>query len=234
MEYADGGDLRRYLQKKISTLTWDDKLKLAYQIAEGIKYMHGEDILHRDLHSKNIVIHQGEAKIIDLGIAKSIEDETNLHLGVFGMIAYIDPKVLADPSYNYKHDKRSDIYSLGVLMWELSSGHPPFISETNDSVLTVRLVNGHREKPIPNTPKEYLKLYKLCWHGEPDSRPSINKVFVELGKILGIQDVSNNSNNDDVQDSNSEQSNDNQSSVNNNTDDIMEHKDSNLDKLSIR
>ena len=68
----------------------------------------------RDLHSKNIVIHQGEAKIIDLGTAKSMETETNLHSGVFGMISYIDPKLLEDCSYQY--NKKSDIYSLGVLM----------------------------------------------------------------------------------------------------------------------
>src|ERR1043165_898201 len=125
MEYADGGNLRKYLQKHFSTLTWDDKINLAYQISEGIKYLHGENILHRDLHSKNIVIHQGEAKIIDLGTAKSIGTETDLHSGVFGMISYIDPKLLED--YSYQYNKKSDIYSLGVLMWELSSGHPPFI-----------------------------------------------------------------------------------------------------------
>src|SRR5215469_16944692 len=101
MQYADGGDLRKYLQQKFNTLTWDNKIRLAYQIAEGIKYLHEENILHRDLHSKNIVIHKGEAKIIDLGIAKSIETETNIHPGVFGMIAYIDPKILKDHSYIY-------------------------------------------------------------------------------------------------------------------------------------
>ncbi|PKY23168.1 kinase-like protein, partial [Rhizophagus irregularis] len=127
MEYADGGDLRKYLECNFTKLTWDDKFRLAYQIAEGIKYLHGENIFHRDLHSKNIVMHKGEAKIIDLGIAKSAETETNIHSGVFGMIAYIDPKVLENCSYKY--DEKSDIYSLGVLMWELSSGCPPFINE---------------------------------------------------------------------------------------------------------
>src|SRR2546423_573130 len=107
MQYADDGNLRNYLRKKFSTLEWDDKIKLAYQITEGIKYLHGENILHRDLHSKNIVIHKGEAKIIDLGIAKSMETETNLYSGVFGMISYIDPKVLEDFSYN-KYNKKSD------------------------------------------------------------------------------------------------------------------------------
>src|SRR5688572_30504511 len=167
MQYADSGNLRKYLQTHFLMLTWYDKIKLAYQIAEGIKYLHIENILHRDLHSKNVVIHQGEAKIIDLGIAKSTETETNIHsLGLFGMISYIDPKLLEDCSY--KHDKRSDIYSLGVLMWEISSGYPPFNENNNIISLRLHLIDGHREKPIPDTPTEYLKLYKSCWDGNPD------------------------------------------------------------------
>ncbi|PKK62673.1 hypothetical protein RhiirC2_667848, partial [Rhizophagus irregularis] len=75
----------------------DHKIKLAYQITEGIKYLHGENILHQDLHSKNIVMHQ----IIDLGIAKSTETETHLHSGLFGMIPYVDPKLLESDSYKY-------------------------------------------------------------------------------------------------------------------------------------
>ncbi|CAB4400771.1 unnamed protein product [Rhizophagus irregularis] len=51
-QYADGGNLRNYLKENFSKLTWNDKIKLSYQITEGIKYLHGENILHRDLHSK--------------------------------------------------------------------------------------------------------------------------------------------------------------------------------------
>ncbi|CAB5366714.1 unnamed protein product [Rhizophagus irregularis] len=64
-EYADGGDLRNYLKNNFKNLTWHDKKKLAYQIADGLNYLHNENVLHRDLHSKNIVIHETNAKIID-------------------------------------------------------------------------------------------------------------------------------------------------------------------------
>ncbi|RIA88666.1 kinase-like domain-containing protein, partial [Glomus cerebriforme] len=180
MQYADGGNLREYLKQYFSKLTWNDKFKLAYQIAEGVKYLHEKDILHQNLHSKNILIHQGEAKIM-LNISKNTEAD---HLGS-KMISYHDPKFLENPSYDY--DKKSDIYSLGVLMWELSSGKPPFIDEKNEKGLKIHLIDGHREEPIPNTPNEYLKLYKLCWDSEPDVRPSINKVFNKLGKMLYAQ-----------------------------------------------
>ncbi|UZO10564.1 uncharacterized protein OCT59_002144 [Rhizophagus irregularis] len=144
MEYADGGDLRKYLKENFPELTWSDKMKLAYQITEGIKYLHRESILHRDLHSGNIVIHQREAKIIDLGIAKSTKTETYIHSGVLGVVAYIDPKRLEN--YLYEYNDKSDIYSLGVLMWGLSSGRPPFADENiSDNLLRIDLISGRRE-----------------------------------------------------------------------------------------
>ena len=170
MQYADGGNLRTYLQTHFSTLTWDDKIKLAYQISEGIKYLHGENILHR------------EVKIIDLG--------TGNWYHVFGMISYFDPKLLED--YSNQYNKKSDIYSLGVLMWELSSGKPPFIGE-NENILRYHLINGRRVDSIPNTPTKYLKLYQSCifktssfyWIGKDDkySRIVIDKVMINELKI---------------------------------------------------
>ncbi|GES75236.1 kinase-like domain-containing protein [Rhizophagus clarus] len=188
MQYADSGNLREYLKNRVSTLTWEDKIKLSYQITDGIKFLQGENILHRDLHSGNIVIHQGEAKIIDLGIAKSIETQTNIHSNVFGSLPYIDPKRLDDPFYEY--NEKSDIYSLGVLMWEISSCTPPFINDISESLLRIDLINGRRENPVPDTPEVYLKLYKLCWDINPDKRPTISEVYnkiVKLGRMKDIQ-----------------------------------------------
>ncbi|PKK65186.1 kinase-like protein [Rhizophagus irregularis] len=142
MQYADSGNLRQFLKNHLEKLNWDDKIKLAYQITEGIKYLHDEDIFHYNLHSKNILIHQEEAKII-LDIAKNSE------------ISFIDPKLLEDDSYEY--DKKSDIYSLGVLMWEISSSKPPFADgKVSENLLKNDLIGGHREEPVPDTPDEYL------------------------------------------------------------------------------
>ncbi|PKC01806.1 kinase-like protein [Rhizophagus irregularis] len=65
MQYANGGDLQNYLKNDFRNLTWNDKKKLAFQIADGLNYLHYENIFHRDLHSKNIVIHESNAKITD-------------------------------------------------------------------------------------------------------------------------------------------------------------------------
>jgi serine/threonine protein kinase len=174
MQYVDGGNLRQYLKEHFSELSWDDKLKFAYQITEGIKYLHDDDVFHQSLHSKNILIHDKEAKIV-FNIAKYDSE-----------ISYIDPKILKDVSYEY--DKKSDIYSLGVLMWELTSGYPPKTENISKSHI---IDHGYRENRIPGTPREYLDLYESCWDPEPGERPPINQVFNKLGKMYYAQTKTN-------------------------------------------
>ncbi|CAI2165804.1 9430_t:CDS:2 [Funneliformis geosporum] len=81
-------------------------------------------------HSKNIVIHEGNAKITDFGISK-VENNSSIHIGLFGKIAYMEPQILADQ--NFEYIKASDIYSFGILMWEISSGHSPFEDKFNNN-----------------------------------------------------------------------------------------------------
>ncbi|RGB42635.1 hypothetical protein C1646_750678 [Rhizophagus diaphanus] len=80
----------------------------------------------------------------------------------------------------------SDVYSVGVLLWEISSYRPPFYTEgeSYDVSLVVEISQGHRETVVPNTPEEYSKLYIECWDGEPCNRPTINQVVERLKTIL--------------------------------------------------
>ncbi|CAB4413902.1 unnamed protein product [Rhizophagus irregularis] len=83
----------------------------------------------------------------------------------------------------YILDEKSDVYSIGVLLWEISSGHPPF-EEIEQYALMLKVLQGIREKPIPDTPTEYVDLYTECWDGEPDKRPVMSEVVIRLKSFM--------------------------------------------------
>ncbi|KAF0550256.1 kinase-like protein [Gigaspora margarita] len=128
MDYANEGTLREYLKAEFDNLQWEDKLRIAREIALGLLFLHDNRIVHRDLHSKNILIHQKQPKIADFGLSKQINETSMMtsNSTARGMLAYIEPQCFIDP--RYKRDKKSDVYSFGIILWEISSGRPPFES----------------------------------------------------------------------------------------------------------
>ncbi|KAG9306767.1 hypothetical protein G9A89_005667 [Geosiphon pyriformis] len=181
MQYADGGNLRGYLKKNFLSLTWEAKKGLAYEIANGLAYIHDENIVHRDLHSKNILMHHGKPLITDFGLSKKISgaDDLSLHSSVTGILAYVPPERLTDHPSPY--DTRSDIYSFGVIMWEISAGRAPF-PKSNDSLI-FSICNGKRETPIIGTPIAYHQLYSRCWDFDPERRPTMDEILNELEQM---------------------------------------------------
>ncbi|RGB22306.1 kinase-like domain-containing protein, partial [Rhizophagus diaphanus] len=183
LEYADSGTLETYLCKHFNELDWNDKYNLAFQLTKAVKWMHDHDIIHRDLHANNVLIHQTNIKLTDFGLSRKIS-EASSNASIFGMIPYIDPKRLDSRNKYYKLNKKSDIYSIGVLMWQISSGKKPFHNEAYDVTLALGILCGKREKIIEGTPKKYSNLYKGCWEHEDRKRPSIKEVISKLRTMI--------------------------------------------------
>ncbi|CAG8502784.1 5039_t:CDS:2 [Dentiscutata heterogama] len=189
MEYATDGNLRMFLKRNNHSLDWHQRLELACQINKGLHYMHSEDIIHRDLHDKNIVIHDGKAKITDFGNAISINTQTNILDGLFGMISFVAPELFNQAkSDKISYSKKTDIYSLSMLFWELSSGRPPFENQLNRIELAIKVVQGDREDTKYGT-HEYRNLYIKCWDADPDKRPDTEKVYKLLEEIVSSKNL---------------------------------------------
>ncbi|EXX67471.1 kinase-like domain-containing protein [Rhizophagus irregularis DAOM 181602=DAOM 197198] len=160
LEYANQGNLREYINVKNCNengFEWTERVFLATQIAEGLCYLHDElNIAHRDLHTKNILINDGNIKISDFGLSKNLESTMSSGNKFFGIIPFIDPHKLNNR--NVPLDKRSDIYSLGMVLWEISSC----------------------QELIKGTPIDYMKIYTNCWQSEPDFRPLISQILLQL------------------------------------------------------
>jgi serine/threonine protein kinase len=124
--------------------------------------------LHRDLHSGNILYNFGCAfHISDFGFCGLADKPLK---SVYGNLPYIAPEVIIGKEQTFK----SDIYSIAILIWEISSGQPPFVNYEHNYDLAMNIVNGIRSKIVPGTPFEYKNLMKQCWDADPSKRPDIN------------------------------------------------------------
>ncbi|GBB84123.1 hypothetical protein RclHR1_10760005 [Rhizophagus clarus] len=190
IQHPKDGNLKNYLSQH-KNLEWSKKLSLAKDIAHGIRHLHRSGIAHGDLHELNVFIEDGKAIIRDPRLFGFEDDETSssstLNSDVLSTIPFVDPQVMGD--MKHKPDQRSDIYSFGVLLWELSSCKSPFhdtpFGNGNQVLLTMAImVRKTREQPVPNTPEEYIQLYQQCWDHEPDMRPNIEQVCDQIEGFL--------------------------------------------------
>ncbi|RIB04275.1 kinase-like domain-containing protein [Gigaspora rosea] len=162
-------------------MEWKHKLTLLHCIASDLQIIHSHELIHRDLHSGNILVSgPGSAYIADLGlsISTSIALKGERH-GVYGVLPFIAPEVLDKGQYT----TASDIYSIGIIMWEILYGKSAvyFYNQKNETQLQIEICKNDLRPPIiENIPQCYISLMKKCWEREPTNRPSA----IEICEIL--------------------------------------------------
>jgi serine/threonine protein kinase len=170
--------LREYLQQNHSQLTWKERIKIIVDIIDSLEDIHSENAIHRDLHSGNILYykHTNSWFISDFGFCGPANMPTEC---IYGNLSYIAPEVIA----NKKYTKASDIYSVGMLMWEISYGQPSYTNYDDDYELVMDIVNGMRPKVISGIPSKYKELMEQCWDADTTKRPDINTLSEKIGYI---------------------------------------------------
>ena len=133
MEYISGGTLTQFLKKRYFNFSETQAANIINQIGQGLKYLHSYGIVHRDLKTENIMMTQlndnGIIKIMDFGLSKIVGPKEGLIDG-YGTLSYVAPEVLLRDPYN----KEIDIWSLGIILFLMLSGHLPFIGNKQDAV----------------------------------------------------------------------------------------------------
>ncbi|POG71888.1 uncharacterized protein OCT59_000241 [Rhizophagus irregularis] len=179
MEYASEGDLHKYLQKNFTNIAWNNKkLFILQQILTGLEYIHNNEFIHRDFHSGNILL-DFKWKIGDLGLSQSVNNESS-NDEIYGVIPYIAPEIFKGSAFS----KEADIYCLGMIMWELTTGCKPFANVKHDIHLIYKILDGERPKITEDTPECYANLMKSCWDPDPKKRPPIKEIYLTLGNWI--------------------------------------------------
>src|SRR5438128_1650828 len=183
MQYANNGSLPSYLYQNINKLTWKMKLQYLKDIALNLDCIHGKQLIHCDLHGGNIVLDQYDESattpfVCDLGLSKLVNSSQSTTSTVQGVLPYIAPEVL----HSHKFTQKSDIYSFGIIMYQIADGEPPFRNySSDDNLLAMRICNGLRPEMPDSTPEEYKKLAERCCDADPNNRP---KDGYELFQII--------------------------------------------------
>ncbi|RHZ61628.1 hypothetical protein Glove_346g140 [Diversispora epigaea] len=182
LEYIPNGDLYHFIHKNFEKLTWKSKIDYLNNIVRGIKEIHKKKIIHRDLHSGNILINKNQddckshyAIISDLGFSQPANIDLNLsrESQICGIIPYMAPELFKNQPYSFT----SDIYSIGMTMWQMTSGHRPFHDQEHGPKLILDILDGKRPEITEDTPEFWANLMKRCWHPDSSQRPSIQDIY---------------------------------------------------------
>ena len=187
MELVEGITLKNYIERK-GRLTVKEATSIAIQVSSGLEVAHNNHIIHRDIKPQNIMISkEGKVKVTDFGIAKSVSANTNTSAAM-GSVHYTSPEQ-ARGGYS---DSKSDIYSLGIVLYEMVTGRVPFDGETT-VVVAVKHLQEEMVSPrvyASDVPVSLEQIIMKCTEKSPDRRyANIGELIADLKQSLITPDV---------------------------------------------
>ncbi|RGB41342.1 kinase-like domain-containing protein [Rhizophagus diaphanus] len=189
IEYAKDGSLRQYLNNTFNSIKWEDKLNNLKNIANGLNSIHEKGLIHHDFHCGNILKDGDYTTITDLGLCQPANvksSQNEYEKKVYGVLPYVAPEVLRGGEYT----QESDIYSFGIIAYEVCTGLPPYHDIAHDKILAISICYGLRPKSNYKIPQLILDIIKQCWDADPLKRPKANKLYDLLSKLYNDGDDS--------------------------------------------
>ncbi|RHZ85058.1 hypothetical protein Glove_71g72 [Diversispora epigaea] len=183
LDYASDGNLREYLKINFNNINWKHKLYILLELSLRLKNIHELDIVHQDFHPGNILSYnfKGGLEISDFGLSKLIGTNPNNpeKKNIFGVLPYIAPEVL---SGDEEYTKAADVYSYGIIAYEIVTGIPPYPDIPHDEDLAMKICNGLRPKIPFHIPKLITRIIMRCWDARVTHRPTFKGLRDELDK----------------------------------------------------
>ncbi|GJQ14531.1 hypothetical protein GpartN1_g6322.t1 [Galdieria partita] len=177
-EFMSKGTLFDILHRYRVAVNWSLMKRMAMDVCRGMTYLHASKLLHRDLKSSNLMLDDHfTVKVGDFGLTRLIATQTQGPMtGQCGTFQYMAPEVLANQPYSEK----ADVYSFGIILWEMVAKQLPYYGIQPMQVAVAVLSKQMRPPLPPNCPAPLSQLIQLCWHQDPNRRPS----FPEIMKLL--------------------------------------------------
>ncbi|PIA35552.1 hypothetical protein AQUCO_03500126v1 [Aquilegia coerulea] len=175
-EFMLGGSLYDFLHKQKGTFKLPTLLKVAIDVSKGMNYLHQNNIIHRDLKAANLLMDENEVvKVADFGVAR-VKAQTGVMTAETGTYRWMAPEVIEHKPYDHK----ADIFSFGVVLWELVTGKLPYEYLTPLQAAVGVVQKGLRPTIPKNTHPKLAELLEKCWQQDPALRPD----FAEITDIL--------------------------------------------------